>query len=431
MITTLADLLLQLKNKETELLKKYDMLKHGPMIGDMFEGLTRNILERAIFKGLDIRVVTGKIVNDDNQMSDQIDCMIVEGAGERIPYTDHYLYNTVQVIAIVEVKKNLYAQEINDSYQNLKSVIDVTVPTDVSLSMVRDAFRGVCKRELPDHEKLEELSVDEQYVYHTLIVEALLPIRIVFGYYGYSSEYKLRGAFIKYLSENISQDINNPIKGFGPTRFPNLLICRNSSLIKFNGMPYPGELFEDGFLDIYGSRSGNPILLMLELIWTRLAYKYELPSSIFGEDLETEVFNPFLKCKVSTAGSSKGWEYKYIELPEHELMTSDETVSWEPWVLELPEHIIVSELCNGVNISLNDQDFIDFLEKYGHSIDGFITRLNKMGILYVDSKGNLELLTDELLTAILPDGRFVAGENKTGRFERWIKKYTEERRKIR
>lgn len=60
MITTVADLLNSLMIKEKELLKKYSIIKHGPTIGDMYEGLTVSLLNKAIFEGLDIRIVSGK-----------------------------------------------------------------------------------------------------------------------------------------------------------------------------------------------------------------------------------------------------------------------------------------------------------------------------------------------------------------------------------
>lgn len=429
MINSLADLLLELKNKETEMLKKYDMLKHGPMIGDMYEGLTKSLLEKSIFNNMDIKVVSGKIINDELEMSNQIDCMIVEGSGEKIPYTENYLYKTNQVIAVIEVKKNLYAKELGDSYQNLKSVIDVNDPNDVTIDIVRDSFRNICKKELPDYKEITDLSIDEQYVYHSLVVEAALPVRIVLGYYGYASEFSLREGFINYISENLTKDSENPIKGFGPSRFPNLIICRENSLIKFNGMPYSGELLSDGFMDIYGSRKGNPVLLLLELIWTRLAYRYELPSSIFGEDLETEVFNKFLKCRISTFDDQKGWEFTYSVLSDKELVSYDEKASWEPWELTLFEFIILNQLCEGEVFSIKDKAFVEELKNEGYTIDDFIKKLNKMGIIYVDKNNNLELLTDQLLTIILPDGRFIAGENKTGRLDRWVRKYMEQRNK--
>lgn len=66
MINSISDFLLELKDKEQELLKKYDILKHPGIIGDMYEGLTKSILDKSIFKGLNLHVCSGKIKNSKN-----------------------------------------------------------------------------------------------------------------------------------------------------------------------------------------------------------------------------------------------------------------------------------------------------------------------------------------------------------------------------
>lgn len=105
MIVTISDFLQSVMNKEKELIKKYEIVRHGPTIGDMYEGLTSDLLNKAIFEGLDVRIASGKIKNKEGEFSNEIDCMIVEGEGERIPYTDKYIYDMTQVIAVLEIKK--------------------------------------------------------------------------------------------------------------------------------------------------------------------------------------------------------------------------------------------------------------------------------------------------------------------------------------
>lgn len=60
-------------------------LQNPGMIGDMYEGLTRDLMERAVFDGLGLRIAKGKIRNSAGDLSRQIDCMIVVGGGEPIP----------------------------------------------------------------------------------------------------------------------------------------------------------------------------------------------------------------------------------------------------------------------------------------------------------------------------------------------------------
>jgi hypothetical protein len=49
---------------------------------------------------------------------------VIIGEGQSIPYTDIYIYDSRNVIAVIHVKKNLFSKDITDSYTNLKSVIE-------------------------------------------------------------------------------------------------------------------------------------------------------------------------------------------------------------------------------------------------------------------------------------------------------------------
>ncbi|SFM05019.1 hypothetical protein [Halanaerobium salsuginis] len=78
MIKTISELLTQLKEKELEKIQKYHDVKHGPMIGEMYEGLTKDIinsgldkefLTKDIFKDIDLKVVSGKITNKEGKYS--------------------------------------------------------------------------------------------------------------------------------------------------------------------------------------------------------------------------------------------------------------------------------------------------------------------------------------------------------------------------
>lgn len=82
MIKTIHQLLTEIKNKGIEEIEPFLNIEHGPMIGDMYEGLTKEIVEKSLFDGMDLRVVSGKITNQvDGKLSSQIDCMVVIGDG--------------------------------------------------------------------------------------------------------------------------------------------------------------------------------------------------------------------------------------------------------------------------------------------------------------------------------------------------------------
>ena len=66
-IKTISDLLLAIRDKGILEIEPYLKVKHGPTIGNMYEGLTKKIAEKSIFKGLDLKVVSGKIQNSDGE----------------------------------------------------------------------------------------------------------------------------------------------------------------------------------------------------------------------------------------------------------------------------------------------------------------------------------------------------------------------------
>lgn len=142
MIKTINQLLTEIKNKGIEEIEQFLKIGHNSMIGNMYEGLTKEMAEKSLFDGMDLKVASGKITNQvDGKISKQIDCMIVIGEGTEIPYTKDYIYDIDQVIMVIEVKKNLYSKELSDGYDNLRSVTSLQKPTrDLKLDPIEDAF---------------------------------------------------------------------------------------------------------------------------------------------------------------------------------------------------------------------------------------------------------------------------------------------------
>ena len=121
MISTVAELLQSIVEKEKDQLASVP-LKHAPTIGDMHEGLTKDILDRAVPSNIGLQVVNGFVVDGNDGMSPQIDCMLVKNIEEQIPYTDHYKCHIKDVIAVIEVKKSLYSADLSDAYWKLYEV---------------------------------------------------------------------------------------------------------------------------------------------------------------------------------------------------------------------------------------------------------------------------------------------------------------------
>ncbi|EEG4000961.1 hypothetical protein G3B50_004523, partial [Salmonella enterica] len=123
-IKNIADLLSAFSLEEKEKIAQ-QYIKHAPTIGKMYEGLTKDILlndniMKSFPSELNLRVCSGFFYNESEELSNQIDCMLVQGEGERIPHTDDYKYKIKNVIAIFEVKKNLFLSELRDSLNLLE-----------------------------------------------------------------------------------------------------------------------------------------------------------------------------------------------------------------------------------------------------------------------------------------------------------------------
>lgn len=322
---------------------------------------------------------------------------------------------------VIEVKKNLYSKELADAYENLRSVVNVQKNNyrDLDLNMTEDAFRALVRKSCPNIEQERSLPYEEEMMYHSLVVEALLPIRVVLGYYGFKTEMMLREKYVEYLSKHMGTDSKEKLeKGYGITSLPNLIICGSNSIVKANGMPYALKLDEfDKEYCWLASYRRKPMVILLELLWTRLTYHYNLPTSIFGDEVSEEAIAPLLMAEVI---KDKGWQYKIISYDEGDLEKIDKSAegTWSPTVLDNTEFILMNMLCNGMQVKLSDNNFFkDAIEERR-----IIKKLTDAYLLYVDEDSTVKLLTKNCRCAIVPGYGYVAADDYDGRFSAWIRR---------
>lgn len=417
MIKNISDILQKFMSEETEKLKSFN-IKHAPTIGKMYEGLTANILEKTFPSSLKLQVIGGMIHDGYGKISGEIDCMLVKGEGEQIPYTNSYKWHAKDVIAIFEVKKNLYADNLQDSFEHLRDAIKVyhsyientnSSHAFMNVEPAKRAFKEISGRApvFTPHEG--DLPLES--IYHTLVMEQVSPIRIVVGYNSYKSEYKMREALNEYLFGK------QMTRGFGIGSFPQLMICGDYSLVKLNGQPY-SSIMQDDYWDFYASSNENPLLLLLELIWTKLTNEFDV-SFPWGEDLNDENLARLLAGKIKHQGDVVGWDYKYIDVPDHFLQNRAPRKLWEPLFVDADQFAVFKVLCKKGSINIKEDDFIDFLLESNLDRDEFIESLMKTGLLVLHLN-ELTLSTYECRCAILPDGRYAVAEDDSGRFTRWI-----------
>lgn len=421
MIKTLSDILNGFIAEEKKKLDLFN-LTHGPTIGKMYEGLTANVLNKSIPPELNLQIVSGVIYDDSSLMTGEIDCMLVKGNGISIPFTESYKWHIKDVIAVFEVKKTLYSSEIKDSFNHLKDVLDSYTryikdgepEGTVNISSVIRTFSEITSIVPPSHKNIGSLDFPLEILYHTLITEYLSPIRIVLGYHGYKTEYALRKCLIDFLKANMPYG-----QGFGVQSFPQLIISGEYSLIKINGQPY-SSAYQGNEWTFYASSRSNPVLLLLELLWTRLSRIYNL-GGLWGEDLKRETFVPLLKGKVVKHGDITGWEYNYHNYNNKELKEFDTSYEWEPVYLNSKQFTVMNRLCIGELEDIGDQEFISFIEKDRENFNLFVKSLLSTGLVGLNGR-KLQLITKACQCVILPNGKFAAAENNSGRLSRWLLK---------
>ncbi len=268
--------------------------------------------------------------------------------------------------------------------------------------------------------------------------ESLLPIRIVMGYHGFASENSFREAFMKFLEGQIGY------KGFGPTNFPNLMICGSYSLIKLNFMPYGirvsdrqsiykwFSLFDIDTIDLpisgenmwplYASYPENPILLLLELIWTRLEYSQNIQISEY--DLGMEIVRPLLLAKAIEKDNEIGWHYEYVPFFDKQLTRLPTLLNWKPFELNDDQSLLILYLIDTENSGLTGLEIKDpeLLKLFGSNkdrLDEAIESITQIGLVILEDT-RLKLTTRHLKVAVLPSRKIFAGDDNEGMFTRWI-----------
>jgi hypothetical protein len=440
MISTVAELLNALMSQEVKMLDQ-QKIAHAPTIGNMYEGLTRNILELALPSGLDLKVVSGFVTNKAEHISKQIDCMLVEGDGENIPYTDTYKYDIDKVIAIIEVKKNLYSNELDSAYKNLASVRVLQKASGYANSIFINAHKQILQSDPMDFDGIDQSPFWKRRIALSLFQESILPIRIAIGYHGFASEFSFREAFVNYLLGKIPTGG----QGYGPVDMPNLIISESYSLIKLSGAPYGIPVFTErqdlfsafglhedledmppittNLWALYASYPTNPVLLFLQLLWTRLQYTQKVSSEIFGLDLDVEFLRPLILAKAIERDNEAGWHYEYFYLSEKFLESIPVSLKWQPIEINKEQAIILMYLGEQENngkfgLSVYDTGLLEQLEQPNLLAEN-LNLLAKANIISLEND-KFKYLTEECKVVVLPDGRVFAWDNSDPRLMDWV-----------
>ena len=432
MIRTLGDMLEDLRRAEAKRLGEVD-IKHPPTIGEMYEGLTQDLLGRAIPSGLDLKVVSGFAIDGNGGTTGQLDCMVVRGKGIPIPYAPgKFQWHVRDVLAVFEVKKTLFGGDLGDAYQQLKSVSEITSAWlqkakgtyEFSLGASMRAYAQCTGEIAPPADEWLSMDPARHLIFHTIMFDQIAPVRVMLGYFGYSTEGGLRRGFSSLLEQN------SRVHGFGPPTLPNLIVADGAALVKLGGHPYHHPLKSDGYWPILASSHINPTLLILELIWTRISYLQRM-AELFGEDLELELLSQFLEARPVIpvrSEDAQGWMYREIPLSAKQLAEGPDHMEWAPVELDVQQNVVLDQLCRE-DVFTTEPDLVTYLKSSGRDPETFFQSLIETNLVAMDGT-RLILTTVQLAIVILPDCRTVAADNNTGRLERWVQRFMGRRDEI-
>jgi hypothetical protein len=413
MITTLAALLEALRNAEAEVLKKHD-IKHGPTIGDMYEGLTRDILSRAIPSELGLKVVEGFIEGLNGEKSNQADVLLVRGEGRQIPYTEKFIWPIQNVLAIFEVKKTLYADSLADAFAKMRKVSELHKSFEASNGYngkdVAFGHKNFAKLTgfYPRLSEVDNLPDPLPLIHYSMLLEQLAPIRIILGYEGFVDEEGLRKGIVKLLLDN----------GAGANRgflsLPSLVICRQASVIKSNGMPYycPLNDYNEWWYTM-ASNSENPTKLILEAIWTKISA--EMPVSLPMDDsLDQERFFPFMRQKFVQVKNDgviqSGFAFECFEsLPHND---ANEQPAWQPHDADMVESVTLMRAAQKGSVTVDDPHFENFAVENGTTAkDVLISLVRKRILAWTDiTQRTAKPIENSFATVFTPDGKSVLSD---------------------
>jgi hypothetical protein len=413
-IETVAALLRELLLEAIPELDAVD-INHGPTIGQMYEGLSGRLLSAALPQGADLRVVTG-FVSDGKTRSGQIDRMIVRGNGTRIPETDAYVWPIGDVIAVVEVKKNLTAAALAEAIEQLETVrrleygwLAKGVRTEESLEprLAMRAFAQMTGHVPPERGSVGEALAADRRLLHTLLSEQHSCLRIVLGLHGHKTEAGLRKALTGEIRARVDAGL------FVPEALPQLIVSGEFSITKANGQPYVAPMTNGEWPILFSSRS-NPLLILLELVWTRLDLLYGIQDA-WGDDLEIDIVNKALLARPTETG----WVFTTLPARENELARGGEVAQWTPAFISETEAVVLAELRQRGTVDLTEPELATWLLDRGTSVDQLRDGLLATGLVATDDH-DLVIVVPDCTIAFLPDGNQVAADDSTGRLTRWI-----------
>ncbi|WP_272653882.1 MULTISPECIES: DUF6602 domain-containing protein [unclassified Providencia] len=375
MIRNSADLLEKFIDEERKHVQKQKM-PHMPTLGNAYEKITQcGLSERFVLPdNLDLKVVSGFIKIGEDVISGQIDCMLVTGDGEKYGLTDNYYYDIENVLVIFEVKKTLNKNELIAAYEHLSEIKQKTY--DYFYAELYDSLlENPSEKVIENYHKIIDKICNEKsddvntVVLNNLNLESILPLHIIHGYDGYTTEKGFRTGFLNFLEERLGKE------GYGIASLPNLIMVDDFTITKATGFPYLA-LYENKYTPIVSSNIYS-CWIMLELIWDKIARYFNINLLYQDENLDLEKFIPLVSAKLLRNNNSFGWEFISHEFSIKTLARIRENMKcWEPLKISKAALSILSEMfLFSSTFDIESIDSSSFHKEYSISLDDVILEI--------------------------------------------------------
>ncbi|MEH2515448.1 hypothetical protein V1279_001021 [Bradyrhizobium sp. AZCC 1610] len=402
MITKFADLLQQFQDKKLGEIQGQD-ITHKLTIGEMFEGVTAQITNRALPPVPDLRVERGFVRGPNGELSREVDCMVVTGSGAPVPNTSKYVYRIDQVICVLEVKKTLNASEVRDARDKLAIVAKMArefhleKKTPVKFDRAALSFSLITGKHVGSLSDFRRLSPSLQAIFNLIATETLLPLRIIYSFGGYKTESGLRTAVVEACEQEGRASID--LEGF-----PDQVICGSFSVLKAAGNPYCLST-DDNQWSVVVSCSESPIRIMLELIWEKLSTLANA-GVFFNDDLRPEKLKPLLMTEWDT--SDRKPILRHMDYSEKQLAQyNKEKAPWEPSSLNDTEATVLMHLNQLGPTDLNDSQFLSFCASEGTSGNSIAKSLLQKRLVS-ERDGKIFPIHDPIIIHYMPTGEAYA-----------------------
>jgi hypothetical protein len=330
-----------------------------------------------------------------------------------------YVWPVQDVVAVIEVKKNLFGTDLDDAFRKLRDVMQMHVAFlqssaggQPNMSLMAEAFARLTGHYPLNGHAVDALRHELSGIFHTLVVEHLAPVRIIIGYEGYTDEFSLRNGLFKYLKDDMATSA-----GFGIGSLPDLIVCRRNTLLKMTGRPYVSPMVDSWWLALV-SNSENPLRILIELIWTRLSHHFQQPFPA-DDTLQMERLAPVFSTRIVERDGRIGWEYQFHDLTRKQLAAIEPT-SWKPAAIDEHDCIILLQVARLGELDARDEAFRQFAINKGVDPDRLIARLVKRRMLAWSDDHTVRLITTApFVTDFTPDGCMLT-TNETDLLELWL-----------